>query len=52
VNAYHLFISTKKVLEMLFLKFLFGRPTQVGKSTACCRLIGEIVDFLSAGEAY
>ena len=50
-NAYRHFISTKKTLEMLFLKFLFSGPPRLGKSTACRRLMGEIVDLMSAGEA-
>ena len=50
-NAYRHFISTKKTLEMLFLKFLFSGPPRLGKTTARRRLIGEIVDLISAGEA-
>ena len=36
---------------MHFLKFLFSGPPRVGKTTALRRLIGEIIDLLSAGEA-
>ena len=36
---------------MRFLKFLFSGPPRVGKTTALRRLIGEIIDLLSAGEA-
>ena len=36
---------------MLFLKFLFSGPPRLGKTTACRRLMGEIVDLMSAGEA-
>ncbi len=51
IHAYRHFISTKDVLEMLFLKFLFlGQPRR-GKTTARRRLMGEIIDLMSAGEA-
>ena len=50
-NAYRHFISTKKTLEMLFLKFLFSGPPRLGKTTALRRLVGEIADLMSAGEA-
>ena len=50
-NAYRHFISTKKTLEMLFLKFLFSGPPRLGKTTALRRLVGEIADLISAGEA-
>ena len=50
-NAYRHFINTKKTLEMLFLKFLFSGPPRLGKTTALRRLIGEIADLMSAGEA-
>ena len=36
---------------MLFLKFLFSGPPRLGKTTALRRLIGEIIDLISAGEA-
>ena len=36
---------------MLFLKFLFSGPPRLGKTTALRRLIGEIADLMSAGEA-
>ena len=36
---------------MRFLKFLFSGPPRLGKTTALRRLIGEIIDLLSAGEA-
>ena len=51
MDAYHHFISTKAVLEMLFLKILFSGPPRLGKSTSLRRLMGEIIDLLSAGEA-
>ena len=35
---------------MLFLKFLFSGSPRLGKTTALRRLIGEIIDLLSAGE--
>ena len=35
---------------MRFLKFFFSGPPFVGKTTALRRLIGEIIDLLSAGE--
>ena len=50
-NAYRHFISTKKTLETLFLKFLFSGPPRLGKTTALRRLVGEIADLMSAGEA-
>ena len=50
-NAYRYFIKTKDVLIMRFLKFLFSGPPRLGKTTALRRLIGEIIDLLSAGEA-
>ena len=51
MDAYHHFVSTKAVLEMLFLKILFSGPPRLGKSTSLRRLMGEIIDLLSAGEA-
>ena len=51
MDAYHHFINTKDVLEMLFLKILFSGPPRLGKSSALRRLVGEIIDLLSAGEA-
>ena len=51
MNAYRHFVSTKKVLEMLFLKILFCGPPRLGKTTARRRLIGKIIDLISAGEA-
>jgi len=51
MNAYRHFISTKKVLEMFFLKFFFSGPPRLGKTTACRRLQGEIVNLMSTGEA-
>ena len=50
-NAYRHFIKTKDVVIMRFLKFLFSGPPRLGKTTALRRLIGEIIDLLSAGEA-
>ena len=51
MDAYRQFISTKAVLEMLFLKILFSGPPRLGKSTSLHHLMGEIIDILSAGEA-
>ena len=51
VDAYHHFISSKDSLDMLFLKFIFLGPPRLGKTTACRRLTGEIIDLKSAGEA-
>ena len=39
------------MLELLFLKFLFVGPPRLGKTTARRRLMGEISDLMSAGEA-
>ena len=50
-NAYRHFIKTKDVVTMRFLKILFSGPPRLGKTTALRRLIGEIIDLLSAGEA-
>ena len=50
-SAYRHFIKTKDVVMMRFLKFLFSGPPRLGKTTALRRLIGEIIDLLSAGEA-
>ena len=50
-TAYHHFINTKDVLELLFLKILFSGPPRQGKTSARRRLEGEIVDLMSAGEA-
>ena len=50
-SAYRHFIKTKDVVKMLFLKFLFSGPPRLGKTTALRRLVGEIKDLLSAGEA-
>ena len=50
-SAYRHFIKTKDVVMMRFLKFLFSGPPRVGKTSALRRLIGEIIDLLSAGEA-
>ena len=50
-SAYRHFIKTKDAVKMRFLKFLFSGPPRLGKTTALRRLIGEIIDLLSAGEA-
>ena len=50
-SAYRHFIKTKDVVKMRFLKFLFSGPPRLGKTTALRRLIGEIIDLLSAEEA-
>ena len=50
-EAYHHFINTKDSLEMFFLKFLFLGPPRLGKTTVRRRLMGEIEDIKSAGEA-
>ena len=49
-SAYRHFIQTKDVVKMLFLKILFSGPPRLGKTTALRRLIGEIIDLLSANE--
>ena len=51
MEAYHHFIKSKESLDLLFLKFLFLGPPRLGKTTACRRLMGEIVDLQTAGEA-
>ena len=51
LEAYHHFINSKDSLDMLFLKFLFLGPPRLGKNTVRRRLMGEIVDLQSAGEA-
>ena len=51
VDAYQHFINTKDALDLLFLKLLFVGPPRLGKTTARRRLMGEIADLISAGEA-
>ena len=51
LKAYHHFINTKESLDLLFLKFLLLGPPQLGKTTVLRRLMGEIVDLQTAGEA-
>ena len=51
VDAYQYFINTKDTLELLFLKFVFLGPPRLGKTTVRRRLMGEITDLKSAGEA-
>ena len=51
LEAYHHFINTKDALELFFLKFLFLGPPRLGKTTVRRRLMGEIEDIESAGEA-
>ena len=50
-SAYRHFIKTKDVVKMRFLKILFSGPPRLAKTTALRRLIREIIDLLSAGEA-
>ena len=50
-EAYRHFINTKDSLELFFLKFLFLGPPRLGKTTVRRRLMGEIEDIKSAGEA-
>ena len=50
-SAYRHYIKTKNVVVMRFLKLLFSGPPRLGKTTALRRLVGEIIDLLSAGEA-
>ena len=50
-EAYRYFASTKDSLDMLFLKFLFVGPPRLGKTTIRRRLMGEIINLKSAGEA-
>ena len=51
LESYYYFITTKESLDLLFLKFLFLGPPRLGKTTVRRRLLKEIVDLLSAGEA-
>ena len=51
MDAYQHFINTKDALDLLFLKLLFIGPPRLGKTTARCRLMGEIADLISANEA-
>ena len=51
MEAYHHFIKSKESLDLLFLKILFLGPPRLGKTTALRRLMGEIVDLHTAGEA-
>ena len=51
MNAYRHFVQTKEVVELVFLKLLFFGPPRFGKTVACRRLIGEIINLISAGEA-
>ena len=51
MEAYHFFISTKEVLEIPFLKLIFAGTPRVGKTTVLRRLMGKIINLLSAGEA-
>ena len=51
METFHHFTKSKESLDLLFLKFLFLGPPQFGKTTAMCRLMGEIVDLQTAGEA-
>ena len=51
VDAYQYFLNMREPLDLLFLKFIFLGPPQLGKTTACRRLTGEIADLVTAGEA-
>ena len=50
VNIYiYIYMLVEESLDLLFLKFLFLGPPRLGKTTACHRLMGEIVDLETAG---
>ena len=51
LDVYHHFIDTKESLDIIFLKLLLLGPPRLGKTTLCRRLMGEIADLKSAGEA-
>ena len=51
LEAYHHYTKSKESLDLRSLKFLFLGPSQFGKTTAMCRLMGEMVDLQTAGEA-
>ena len=49
--AYRQIIATQGSLDMYFLKFIFVGPPRMGKTSLLRRLIGEIVDIISAAES-
>ena len=51
MDAIRHFMSTKDVVNMLYLKILCSGPPRTGKSTFLRRLMGKIIDLLTAGEA-
>ena len=49
--AYRQIIATQGSLDMYFLKFIFIGPPRMGKTSLLRRLIGEIIDIISAADS-
>ena len=47
LDAYHRILTTRDLLEILFVKMIFIGPPRLGKTTARRRLTGEIADISS-----